>query len=141
MVAYMAMNDLDWNLGYLLTGYLESIEYECQYEFNHQIIAEASAAQSEETKEKLQALLNNTRVRLDVNGNSLSVDLFYLNVPEGMEDYAEMLEENARIVTEIRVKDMVEDYLEFSDVREKIYGYVNELVVDHLRSAIGGVTQ
>lgn len=134
----MAINEI--TLSGLISNNLLSMEYEIQQHFEHQILAEMSASRTSQQQSGLKQLLNNARAYLTCEGNNISLDLTFLDIPKGMEEYAETIKSNSIMVIEPRLNDMVTDTLNLSDVQEKLRDYVKGIVIEKLQGALGGVS-
>lgn len=124
----------------LISNNLLSMEYEIQQHFEHQILAEMSASNTVKQQNGLKQLLENARAYLTCEGDTISMDLSFLNVPEGMEDYAEMIKSNSLMILEPRLQDMVTDVISLDDVQNKIREYVKEQVIQKIQGVLGGVS-
>ena len=127
------------DLSQLLAGNALAIEYEVQYELQHQIMVEASAAKTQEQKNALQELLNKARVSVVYSHNTVSVDMYFLDTPKELESYAEMLQANASLVITPRVKELISDCLNMDEARDYVYDLVKDAAINQIRSALGGV--
>lgn len=124
----------------ILSKNVLSMEYEIQQYFEHEILVEISASKSKQQQEGLEKLLKNARTYLSVDGCSISLDLHFLSIPKGMEDYADMLKSNASTVIEIRLKDTVSEIMNLDETQEVIRNNVKDYVIDYLQNSLGGIT-
>ena len=127
------------DLSQLLVGNMLAIEYEVQSIFQHEIMVEASAAKTREQKNSLQDLLSKARVVLDYDSTSVHVNLYFLEIPEGMENYADMIVTNASTVITPIIKETISDCLNMEDARNKVFDMVKNVVLEQVRDALGGV--
>ena len=128
---------------YIITAILNnnilSMEYNAQQIFEHEIMTEMSASKTEAQKEGLQKLLENARVYLSVEGTSVLVDLVFLSVPKGFEEYADMLKANATTVIEVNLRDQLQESMTLDDSQKLIRDYMESYIKDHLQNLIGGM--
>ena len=96
---------------------------------------EASAAQSEEMQEKLSRLADGAYATVITTENTISISIDFADIPEGMEDYAEMIRANVVMVANSsRGKDVVTENVD----TQKIAEYIAPMVADELQTAIKG---
>ena len=124
----------------IINNNLLSLEYDIQQELEHQILTEASASRSLSQKESLRDLFNNARAYLKLDGSSLSVDLTFLSVPKGMEEYADIIKSNSYIRIQTILTDKLANVLTLDESQEIIRNYVQDWAIENLRNAIGGIS-
>lgn len=130
----------DITLDGILSKNILSLEYEVQQCFEHEILVEAAASQTKAQQETLNELLNNARAYLQVEGNTVSMTLNFLNIPKGMEEYAEMLKSNSASFIQPYLKTMIEDTLSLDDAQDQIREQVKEWAISNLQSVLGGIS-
>ena len=116
-----------------------SLEYEIQQVLEHEIIAEASASTTVKQKNALKELLDRARANLKIDGSIISVELSFLSVPKGMEDYANMLKMNAVSKGLVILKNQLVNIFTLDDAEEYIRNHIKQYAIEQLRGSIGGV--
>ena len=129
----------DITLGGILSKNVLSLEYEIQQYFEHEILVEAAASQTKAQQDSLRELLNGARAYLQVEGCSVSLSLNFLNIPKGMESYADMLQANSISVIQPVLREKLEDMLSLDDAQEEIREQVKTWAISQLRSSLGGM--
>lgn len=130
----------DFTISGILSKHVLSMEYDLQQYFEHEILVEMSASRTEKQKESLEELLKYARTYLSADGNQISLEVEFVSVPKGMEDYADMIKSNSMAIMELRLKDMVSDALQFDDVQEAIREQVKTWAISKLKETMGGVS-
>lgn len=129
--------------GQILSGVISnnilSLEYEVQQMLEHQILVEAGAAQTQAQKKGLEALYKSARAYLSCDGSKVSVSLTFLSIPEGMENYAEMIKGNAITVVQPYLGERLKDILSLDDAQNAIRDEIKQWAVNQLRGFLGGV--
>lgn len=128
-----------WDLSYLLTGYNATISFEVEQHLRNQVLTEMSASSTKAQQNSLSKLADGARANIEFYGDTISVDVYFVNIPKGMEDYAEMLKSNALSIIRVDLRETIRDCLNFSDVREKIFTSCRQMIISELSSKLGGV--
>lgn len=135
----------DFVLSGILNKHILSLEYEVQQALEHEIITEASASITTAQKNGLRELLNKARATMKVGkdneqGTFVSCLFSFLSVPEGMEEYAEMLKKNSSTMASKILQDRISEIIHFDDVQEEIRSYVKQWAIDQINFAVGGIS-
>lgn len=122
----------------LINNNILSMEYNVQQIFEHQIKIEAAASNTKYQQDILEKLLDGARAYLSCEGNQISVELNFLNIPKGAEDYAELIKSNSVSIIEPRLQDLVMETFSLDDVQEQLRSYIIEEASGTIQNAIGG---
>lgn len=129
----------DQVLSGIISNNILSLEYDVQQILEHQILVEASAAQTQAQRNGLEALYKSARAYLSCDGSEVSVSLTFLSIPEGMESYAEMVKGNAITVVQPYLKERLKDMLSLDDAQNVIRDEIKQWAVNQLQGFLGGV--
>jgi hypothetical protein len=127
------------NLAEILGDQGFDMQSECRRYFEYEIMAEASAAQSETQQNKLSDLARQARAEVTISDNNISARLYYLSIPDGVDSYAEFILSNAYSVIKSRINDMVQDRLATADVKNRLAESCKEPIIQKIQEQLGGV--
>lgn len=140
----MATDLIGWlgdehELGLLLFGQIESVQFKAYEEIQNQISIEYTASMTEEQRNTLKILKDNARASIKQEGTSLIFNLYFTNIPKEAKSYAELIASNAKSIIELSIKDYVSDRMKFGEAREILYQKVKDWAIDQTHKAFGGI--
>lgn len=130
----------DFFMEALINKNILSVEYEVQQMLESEIITEASACTTVKQKNVLKDVLDGAKAYLKVEGSAISIDLNFIYIPKGAEDYVDMLRSNASSKIKTIVKTKIMDMIALEDTESLIRDEIKTWAIEQLRSTIGGVS-
>ena len=94
---------------------------------------------TKEDIKKLEFMRNNARATFRIEGSSCICGVSFISVLKDMESYVEIIESNVSKTFVPNLKELLTGYLSVGEARDRLYGYFEKLVLDHIQESIGGV--
>lgn len=135
--------DIDVDFSAVLNIYIFDIEERIQRKFEAECAIEASAATSKEQQSKLYDLSRQARAHVIIFTNQISLQLYYVSIPDNTDDYAELIIHNAYDVIKPYFYELIQEILSYPDIKEKLIEQsafqIKQYMFTEMQSVIGGV--
>ena len=93
---------------------------------NHQINVEASVAQTAKQKKILSVLRETARAEKKWDDNKLSVDVYFIGLPEEDESYADLVRDNSLTTLDPYLENIIYDVVDSPESQERLYNCITE---------------
>ena len=130
------------DLHYIVGPYVFEIEERCREVLERDCQVEASASKSEEQQQRAGQLSKQARARVSFSGTEAHLELYFMSVPEGSDDYAELFISNGYTMAKYIFSEEMRDAINQSDSQERLMELVGpqlkEQISNMLQSMVGG---
>ena len=125
------------DLNYVVGPYILEIEEKCREILERDCQVEASASHSEDQQQRAAQLSKQARARVSFSGPEARLELYFMSVPEGSDDYAELFISNGYTMAQYVFSEAMQDAINQSDSQERLM----ELVGPQLKEQISNMLQ
>ena len=114
---------------------LERITRENLY---NEIMSWCSVAQDEGKQKLYEQMAYSIEAKASINGSTFTTTGRIIDVPEGMEADASMMEENADTKSNIFINDRLNDYVNSDSIQQRIMKYIEPYLTEEIANKLGG---